>query len=98
MQEGSAFFDETFYQVASSRTQPLEEEGCTPWTEEVQNYRKQPLFKSRRHSLRPQQRRYTSQLDAPSPKLPPREETPREYMLPSSSVTIHYDIDPSPIK
>jgi hypothetical protein len=63
----------------------------------VQNFKKQPIYKPRQHALRPQQRRYTSQLESYSPKPKEKEEPTRDYMLPYNSVTISYGTEP-PLK
>lgn len=90
MQQGKTFFNESFYHANSARTQGIEEDGCGPWSDEVQNYKKQPVYKPRQH-LAQRQRRYTSQLDSYSPKASPKEERrEKDTLLPFSSVTIQY--------
>lgn len=91
MENATTFFGETFYHANSASTQAGEEEGCCPWSDEVQNFRKQPIYRPRRHAAQPH-RRYTSQLDHPSPKAKdePRDKEP---LLPFHSVTIQYDCE-----
>lgn len=44
MQEEKDPFGETLFKQLSSRTQGQEEDHCCPWSDELQNYRKQPGF------------------------------------------------------
>lgn len=87
MQEGGVPFRESFYLPYSASTQAEETEEYCPWSNEVQDYKKQPLYKRKKRAGQ-SHRRYTSQLDQTKNNS---EELPQRSALPCHEVTLVYE-------